>query len=123
MTATPDAHSKVGSLAPGFPSDLIPVPDDAVILVTSAEPIGNADVQEISLNVHTQMSIPAVLDLYRTSLTAAGFTEVSTADAGPTTEASFTRSGGDELVSIGVVDDGGSRTITIGGRVRDAGSP
>lgn len=118
VTTTPDAHSEVGRLAPGFPIDLLPVPDDAVILVTSAEPIGDADVQEVSLNLHTAMTTDAVLALYRTALTGAGFTEVATAGAGLTAEASFTRSGGDELVSIGVLDDGATRTVTIGGRVR-----
>jgi len=118
VTTTPDEHSEVGQLAPGFPIDLLPVPDDAVILVTSAESIGNADVQEVSLNLHTSMPTDAVLDLYRTALTGAGFTEVDTAGAGLTAEASFTRSGGDELVSIGVLDDGLTRTVTIGGRVR-----
>lgn len=123
VTSTPDEYSEVGRLAPGFPIDLLPVPDDAVILVTSAEPIGDADVQEVSLNLHTAMTADAVLELYRTALTAAGFTEVATAGAGLTAEASFTRSGGDELVSIGVLDDGATRTVTIGGRVRAGAEP
>ena len=118
VTTTPDEHSEVGRLAPGFPIDLLPVPDDAVILVTSAESIGDADVQEVSLNLHTSMTTDAVLAMYRKALTDAGFTEVDTAGAGLTAEASFTRSGGDELVSIGVLDDGATRTVTIGGRVR-----
>jgi hypothetical protein len=123
VTTTPDEHSEVGRLAPGFPIDLLPVPDDAVILVTSAEPIGDAAVQEVSLNLHTSMTADAVLELYRTALTAAGFSEVATAGAGLTAEASFTRSGGDELVSIGVLDDGATRTVTIGGRVRVGAEP
>lgn len=123
VTTTPDAHSEVGQLAPGFPIDLLPVPDDAVILVTSAEPVGDADVQEVSLNLHTAMTADAVLNLYRSALTGAGFTEVDTAGAGLTAETSFTRSGGDELVSIGVLDDGKTRTVTIGGRIRAGAKP
>ncbi len=123
VTTTPDEHSEVGRLAPGFPIDLLPVPDDAVILVTSAEPVGDADVKEVSLNLHTSMTADAVLNLYRAALTGAGFTEVDTAGAGLTAEASFTRSGGDELVSIGVLDDGRTRTVTIGGRVRATTEP
>lgn len=117
VTATPDEHSEVGGLARGFPTDLIPVPEDAVILVTSAARVGDADVQEVSLNLHTELTTEQVLDLYRTALVAAGFTELDPPDSALAAEASFTRSSGDELVSIGVLDDGGTRTVTIGGRV------
>ena len=120
VTSTPDTHSEVGELVAGFPVDLLPVPADAVILVTSAVPVGDADVQEVSLNVRTVMSAEDLLTLYRDALTAAGFTEVPAVDAMTdlAVEATFTRSGGDELISIGVLDVDGARTVTIGGRVR-----
>lgn len=121
LTATPDPHSRAGGLVKGFPSDLIPLPGDAVILVTSAAPVGDADVQEISLNLHTQLTTAEVVELYRSTLTAAGFTEVDGGESSLDADASFSRSGGDELVVLGVLDDGTSRTVTIGGRVRDAG--
>lgn len=120
VTATPDEHSQVGDLVEGFPADLLPVPADAAILVTSAAPVGDADVQEISLNLRTSSSTTELLTLYRDALVAAGFTEV-TADpplTGLSAEVTFTRSGGDELISIGVLDVEGGRTVTIGGRVR-----
>lgn len=124
VTETPDADAKVGSLVPGFPTDLLPVPEDAVLLVTSAVPVGaEAQVQEVSLNLTTALTTDEVLALYRTTLTAAGFTEVDAADTGLSAEASFVRSGGDELVSVGVLDDQGLRTVTIGGRVRMAAQP
>lgn len=122
VTATPDEHSQVGDLVEGFPADLLPVPADAAILVTSAVPVGDADVQEISLNLRTSATTQNLLTLYRDALLAAGFTEV-TVDApltGLSAEATFTRSGGDELISIGVLDVEGGRTVTIGGRVHTA---
>lgn len=124
ITETPDEAAQVGSLVPGFPTDLLPVPADAVLLVTSAVPVAaDAQVQEVSLNLTTRLSTDDVLTLYRTSLTTAGFTEVEAADTGLTAEASFVRSDGDELVSVGVLDDDGARTVTIGGRVRIAAQP
>ncbi|HMO10628.1 MAG TPA: hypothetical protein PKB06_03795 [Actinotalea sp.] len=120
--AATDEHSEVGGLAPGFPSDLIPLPDDAVILVTSAAQVGDADVQEVSLNRRTRLTTAEVVELYRVALVEAGFSEVAARDAALAAEAAFTRSSGDELVSIGVLDDGDLRTVTIGGRVRTTGS-
>src|SRR5665647_2344419 len=63
---------------------------------------------------------PELLALYRTALAAAGFTEVTsqTSDSDLAVDVTFVRSGGDELVSIGVLDIDGARTVTIGGRVR-----
>lgn len=120
VTGSPDAFSQVGDLVEGFPIDLLPVPSDSVILVTSAVPVGDADVQEVSLNLRTSATAAELLALYRTALTAAGFTEVTsqTSDSDLAVDVTFVRSGGDELVSIGVLDIDGARTVTIGGRVR-----
>ncbi len=121
VTASPDQYSEVGQLVSGFPVDLLPVPADAVILVTSAVPVGNADdVQEVSLNLRTQAAPEDLLALYRSALTAAGFSEVTsqTSDSDLAVDVTFVRSDGDEIVSIGVLDVDGARTVTIGGRVR-----
>jgi len=120
VTASPDAFSQVGDLVEDFPIDLLPVPSDSVILVTSAVPVGDADVQEVSLNLRTSATAAELLALYRTALTAAGFAEVTaqTSDSDLAVDVTFVRSGGDELVSIGVLDIDGARTVTIGGRVR-----
>jgi hypothetical protein len=118
VTASPDEFSLVGDLVDGFPIDLLPVPRDAVILVTSAVPVGEAKVQQVSLNLRTSATAPDLLDLYRAALTEAGFTEVPNTSASDlAVEATFVRSGGDELISIGVLDVDGARTVTIGGRV------
>jgi hypothetical protein len=111
---------RVGTLVEDFPVDLLPVPHDAVLLVTSAVPVGGSAVREVSLNLRTRLSVSEVMRLYRAGLTEAGFSEVTppTDELGPTADATFTRSGGDELVTIGVVDVDGARTLTLGGRVR-----
>jgi hypothetical protein len=120
VTSEPDEFSEVGELVDGFPIDLLPVPGDAVILVTSAVPVGDADVQEVSLNLRTSATADALLELYRTALTAAGFTEVTaeTSNSDLALDVTFVRSSGDEVVSIGVLDIDGARTVTIGGRLR-----
>lgn len=122
VTAEPDEYSEVGDLVEGFPIELLPVPGDAVILVTSAVPVGDADVQEVSLNLRTAATAAELLELYRGALTAAGFSEVTgeTSDSDLAAQVTFVRSGGDEVVSIGVLDVDGARTVTIGGRVRTA---
>jgi len=124
VTAEPDEYSEVGDLVDGFPIDLLPVPGDAVILVTSAVPVGAADVQEVSLNLRTAATAVELLDLYREALTAAGFSEVTgeTADSDLAAQVTFVRSSGDEVVSIGILDLDGARTVTIGGRVRTSDS-
>ena len=118
VTTSPDQYTAVGELVSGFPIDLLPVPPDAVILVTSAIPVGDADVRIVSLNLRTSTTAVELLALYQGALTTAGFTRLSPdpADSGLAVDARFVRSG-DELVSIGVLDDGDTRTVTIGGRV------
>ena len=120
VTAEPDEFSEVGDLVEGFPIELLPVPGDAVVLVTSAVPVGDAEVQEVSLNLRTAATAAELLELYREALTAAGFAEVTgeTADSDLAAQVTFVRSGGDEVVSIGILDIDGARTVTIGGRVR-----
>lgn len=124
VTAEPDEYSQVGDLVEGFPIELLPVPGDAVILVTSAAPVGDAAVQEVSLNLRTAATAAELLELYRGALTAAGFAEVTaeTADSDLAAQVTFVRSDGDEVISIGILDVDGARTLTIGGRVRTAGA-
>ncbi|MBC7550121.1 MAG: hypothetical protein H7269_04330 [Cellulomonas sp.] len=120
---TPDPNPTVGGLAPGFPSDLLPVPSGVEVLVSSVDPVGDSNAVQVSLNLRTVLSAPEVVDIYRKSLVPAGFTEAEqkTPDAALAAQSTFTRSGGDELLVIGVLDREGMRTVTIGGRLRNAG--
>ena len=122
LNEQPDPNSTVGGLAPGFPSDLLPVPGGVEILVSSVDPVGDSSAYQVSLNLRTVLSATSILDVYRKSLTAAGFTEAdrTTPDAALAAQSTFTRSGGDEVLAIGVLDRAGVRTVTIGGRLRNA---
>lgn len=122
---TPDEHSAVGDLAEGFPADLLPVPDDAEILVSTYAPLGEPGAgqpYEVSLNLTTSLPVADAVALYRASLTAAGFTEtVDTPTGGLAAESTFSRSSGAELVTVGVLDRDDVRTVTVGGTVRASG--
>ena len=113
------SSSAVGALATGFPVDLLPVPPDADILVSAADPIpGSTDLQ-VSLNLRTSLTPAQILALYRAPLTAAGFVEAPAdqTNAALAAQATFTRSNGDEILVLGVLDRDGIRTLTLGGRV------
>jgi hypothetical protein len=120
----PDEHSAVGALPDGFPGDLLPVPAGAEILVATYAPEGDAGTGQpyaVSLNVRTSQSVDDVIALYRSSLTAAGFAESTGAPgASVTAQSTFSRSDGQEIVVVGVLDRDGVRTVTAGGRIRGA---
>jgi len=120
MSDEPNAHSTVGALAKGFPSDLLPVPHGAEVLVSSVEQVAGSDAYQVSLNLRTSLSTDEIVAVYRKSLTGAGFVEAeqTTPDEALAAQSTFTRSAGDELLVIGVLDANGIRTVTIGGRLR-----
>lgn len=114
-------HSAVGRLADGFPVDLVPVPPDAEVLVSSAVPGTDGSV-DVSLNVRTDQDTQGLLDAVRAPLLAAGFAEAAPAapEPGLAAQLTFTRSSGAELLVVGVLDRDGTRTMTLGGTVRPA---
>lgn len=105
----------VGGVVPGFPGDLLPSPEGAEVLLTSAVPAG--DKLQVSLSGRTAAPPESVLETYRASLTAAGFAESPSAGAPGALASTFTRGDGAEVVSVAVVPDGGSSTFTVGGTV------
>jgi len=122
LSGAPDEYSRVGDLVDGFPIELLPVPGDAVLLVTSAVPVGESTVQEVSLNFRTDDTVDEILELYRSALLAVGFSEIppTSAQSELAAETTFVRSDGSELVAIGVLEVDGGRTVAIGGRVETA---
>lgn len=115
--------SAVGELAPGFPTDLIAVPDDSDILVSSAELDAATGLTTVSLNLRSPLAADDLLATVGAPLVAAGFAETTgdAAASGLAAQATFTRSDGSELLTAGVLDRDGVRTLTLGGTVRVGG--
>ena len=59
----------------------------------------------------------AVVDFYRSSLTAAGFAESPAPGGTGVLAATFTRGGGAEVLTVAVTADGDERGFTVGGSV------
>ncbi|MDM8085449.1 hypothetical protein QUV83_11795 [Cellulomonas cellasea] len=114
-----DEHSAVGALPDGFPSDLVPVPDDAEILVSTLRPAEDGGLGTLSLNLRSTLDAAALVDSLRQPLLAAGFAEATPTQAEPglAAQTTFTRDGGEMLV-VGVLDRDGVRTLTVGGKLR-----
>ncbi|WP_233575151.1 hypothetical protein [Cellulomonas sp. PhB150] len=111
--------SAVGTLAPEFPVALLPLPEGATVLVSSAVPVPGSDLVDVSLNLRTSQSTNALLAAVRKPLLAAGFTETEPAEKEPdlAAQASFTRDDGDERIILGILDLDDQRTLTLSGRV------
>ncbi len=118
LTDAIDEATAVGELAEDFPADLVPVPPDAQVLVSSAEHLDDG-LLRISLNVRTPQDTAGLLDAVRGPLLSAGFTESTppAPEAGLAAQATFSRSEGAELLVVGVLDRDGLRTMTLGGTV------
>ncbi|UJP39203.1 hypothetical protein [Cellulomonas palmilytica] len=116
--APDDEHAVVGELAEDFPPDLVPLPSDAQILVSSAEPDGDDGTTTLSLNLRTSLAADELMADLREALTKAGFTEapVATPPTGVAAESTFARESG-EVLTVAVLDRDGVRTLTLGGRV------
>ena len=111
----------VGTLAPGFPSELLPVPDDATVLLSSAQPVADSDLVSISLNLRSTQSTKDLLAAISAPLKKAGFTRSDPDDLEPdlAAQASFTRHDGEEHILLGILDHDGVRTLTLSGQVED----
>ncbi|MBN9326992.1 MAG: hypothetical protein BGO38_08355 [Cellulomonas sp. 73-145] len=118
LTEQAGSGTSVGALVKGFPTQLVPVPDGATVLVSSAQPI-DGGLTQISLNLRSAQDAAGLLAAVRGPLLAAGFHEAPPAqpDPGLAAQSSFSRSDGTELVLVGVLDRDGVRTLTLGGRV------
>ncbi|MCL2424473.1 MAG: hypothetical protein FWD11_11390, partial [Micrococcales bacterium] len=82
---------------PGFPTDLLPVPPDAQLLLACAKPSDGP--WEISLNVRTDQDTAGLLEAVRQPLAAGGFVEQpETAAVGVAAQTSFSRGEGEILL-------------------------
>src|SRR5438045_1962322 len=61
LPGTDSTHSAVGEVVSGFPSDLIPVPTGAEVLVSSAEPVAGSDLTAVSLNLRSEQDTAGLL--------------------------------------------------------------
>lgn len=114
--------SAVGRLADGFPSELLPVPAGAEVLVSSVHPVEGSDLVDVSLNLRTDQDAAGLMDAVRAPLVAAGFSESSppVPESGLAAQSTFSRGDGSELVVVGILDRDDVRTLTLGGQVRPA---
>jgi len=111
--------STVGGLAEGFPADLLPVPEGSEILMSASELDEATGLTTVSLNLRNPLSTDQLLAAFRAPLVAAGFTETATdPGAGLAASSTFVRGDGSEVITLGVLDRDGLRTVTIGGTVK-----
>lgn len=119
----PATDSAVGELADGFPTDLIAVPEGSEILVSTAQLDEATGLATVSLNLRSPLPVEDLLETVGAPLVAAGFTQTpsDTTVSGLAAGSTFTRGDGGELLTAGVLDRDGVRTLTLGGTVRVGG--
>lgn len=123
-TLLPDATASgtaVGELAPGFPTDLVAPPEGSEILISAADTDDASGLTTLSLNVRSPLATADLVAGVGDQLRAAGFTEtpLDAGASGLAASSTFTRGdGGEQLLTLGVLDRDGVRTLTLGGTVR-----
>jgi hypothetical protein len=103
--------SAVGALAPGFPTDLVTVPEGSEILVSAAQTDAATGLLDVSLNLRSPLSTADLVAAVGGGLVAAGFVE-TVMDPG---------AAGLAATSTYVRGDDGAELLTLGGSVRVAG--
>ncbi|MFC7877597.1 hypothetical protein [Isoptericola sp. NPDC057391] len=126
-----DPDTTVGGYADGFPEELLGAPEDATVLASSAA-AGEGGLTDVTLNLATQRSTQEVIDQLATRLRKAGFEESGTSSfSGLTAQTTFGRESTPrgkeqgkkdagpvvESVTLGVLDDGERRLVTVSGSV------
>lgn len=123
-----DPDTAVGGYADGFPEKLLGAPEDAAVLASSATP-GKDGLTDVTLNLSTPRSTQEVIDQLAKRLREAGFEESGSASfSGLTAQTTFGRESTPkgkkkdagpvvESVTLGVLDDGERRLVTVSGSV------
>lgn len=121
-----DPASAVGAYAPGFPAELLPTPEGATLLATSAQPVPDSTppTTQITLNLSSGLGAQEVLDQVGALIAGQGFAPVGTpALTGLTAQTAWTRQTAtdtgtaSEALLVGVLDDGERRLVSISGTV------
>lgn len=123
-----DPDTTVGGYADGFPEKLLGAPEDATVLASSATS-GEGGLTDVTLNLATQRGTQEVIDQLAERLRKAGFEESGTSTlTGLTAQTTFGRETTPkgkkkdagpvvESVTLGVLDDGERRLVTVSGSV------
>ncbi|MFI2102140.1 hypothetical protein ACH436_02520 [Isoptericola sp. NPDC019693] len=124
-----DPDTTVGGYADGFPEKLLKAPEDATVLASSAT-TGEGGLTDVTLNLSTQRSTQEVIDQLAERLREAGFEESGAAVfSGLTAQTTFGRESTPqgrtkkdagpvvESITLGVLDDGERRLVTVSGSV------
>ncbi|PUB23601.1 hypothetical protein C8K30_111199 [Promicromonospora sp. AC04] len=128
-----DPSSAVGTYAQGFPTDLFPVPKDATLLASSAQPVPVPEdatteatpMTQVTLNLSSSRPTDQVIAQAEHILTSKGFKQIPAPESsGLTAQTAFLRitkeKSGEvqESLLVGVLDDGERRLCSISGTVR-----
>jgi len=124
-----DPSTTVAGYAPEFPRDLLPAPEGATVVASSAAP-GTGALTDVTLNLTTPRTADEVLAQLEEQLGAQGFARADTGvPTGLTAQTAFTRraeaadgAGDDadplvETLLVGVLDDGDRRLVSVSGSV------
>jgi hypothetical protein len=116
-----DETSVAGSLVEAFPAEVVPVPPGAEILASSATDADGAGLRHVTLNLSSPASVQEILDFYSQSMTSAGFAALpGSVPGGLSGQVAFNRAipdGATETLSVGVLDAGELRLVTVSGQV------
>ncbi|GAA4703518.1 hypothetical protein APR04_000531 [Promicromonospora umidemergens] len=128
-----DPSSAVGTYAEGFPPDLFPMPEDALLLASSASPAPasqdskakNTPMTQVTLNLSSSLPTKKLVAQVEGILVDQDFEQIEAPDSsGLTAQTAFLRvsrtKAGEvqESLVVGVLDDGERRLASISGTVR-----
>lgn len=120
-TATPTQSnpkgSKRGGIVKGFPLELIPKLPDGKI--SGTVDVVHGKKREVSMTGVTEYTAAKVLHFYAAPLKKAGFKQLKTKKVDKSKSTIFSRSDGDELITVTIAPGkNGDRNFTVGGQIK-----
>ena len=110
---TPSGAVATGTLAEGFPTDVVPLLPGSTITVSTVTP--SEGVRTVSLSGTTATPAEEVLAFYRAALIGQGFVETAGPQAAGFPTATFSRTSGADLLVLAVTTLEGVQSFTLGG--------